>query len=233
MIDLHTHCLPKIDDGSKNVEMSLDMLRESAKQGIDAVVATPHFYINHNSIERFLKNRENSYNALKEHMSVENGLPNIYLGAEVYYFNGIGGFEYLNKLTLNNSQYLLLEMPFNKWNDKVFSDVEDIIYNQRITPVIAHIERFINYQKGTDNIERLLNMKVIAQMNGEYVLHFLTKGKALQLVKNGAVKLLGSDMHNTTQRPQNLGKACDIIERKLGKKVLDDINNLGKYILGI
>lgn len=233
MIDIHTHVLPNIDDGSRSLEMSLQMLKESYNQGVDTVVATPHFYIKHDTIESFLKNREKAYNRLIDFIKAEENIPDIYLGAEVYYFNGISKIENIEKLCINNSRYLLLEMPFNKWNDKVFQEVEDLIYNRRLNPVIAHLERFISFQKGTNNIERLLNMKVIPQMNGEYLISFFSKGRALKWINNGVVKLLGSDMHNTESRPQNLGRACDIISKKIGSSAIDEIIELSKEIIGI
>lgn len=233
MIDIHSHVLPNIDDGSKSLEMSLQMLKESYSQGVDTVVATPHFYIKYDTIESFLKNREKAFNCLMDFIKMENNLPSIYLGAEVYYFNGISKIENIEKLCINNSKYLLLEMPFNKWNERVFQEVEDLIYNRRLKPVIAHIERFVSFQKGTNNIERLLSMNVIAQMNGEYLISFFSKGRALKWIDNGVVKLLGSDMHNIESRPQNLGRACDIITKKLGSSAIDEIIGISKEIIGI
>lgn len=233
MIDIHSHVLPGIDDGSKNTEMSLQMLKESYKQGIDTVVATPHFYIKNDTIDSFLRHRNNSYNHLMEAIKDEKDVPKIYLGAEVFYFNGISKIENLEKLCINNTKYLLLEMPFAKWNNRVFQEVEDIIYNRKLTPVIAHLERFVSFQKGTNNIEKLLGMRVIAQMNGEHILGFFSKGKALKWLESGVVRLLGSDMHNIESRPQNLGQACEIVSKKLGNEVIEDIVKLSKEIIGI
>lgn len=233
MIDIHSHVLPNIDDGSRSIEMSLEMLKESCRQGITDVVATPHFYIKSNTLEQFLEKRDEAYKRLMDTVKNEKDIPNIYLGAEVFYFNGISKFESIEKLCINNTKYLLLEMPFAKWNNRVFQEVEDLIYNRRLVPVIAHIERFVKFQKGTDNIERLISMRVIPQMNGENFLSFFTKGRALKWIADGVVKLLGSDMHNTEARPQNLGNACKIIENKLGKGVIDNIEKLSKEIIGI
>ena len=55
MIDFHSHILPGIDDGSKNTQMSLAMIEEEKKQGVHTIVATPHFYADEDSVERFLK----------------------------------------------------------------------------------------------------------------------------------------------------------------------------------
>ncbi|MBS4869542.1 MAG: tyrosine-protein phosphatase [Anaerotignaceae bacterium] len=233
MIDIHSHILPEIDDGSKNVHMSLEMLKESYNQGVDTVVATPHFYIKENTIDVFLEKRNNAYNKLMDFVKGQENIPDIYLGAEVYFFNGISKMENIEKLTINNSKYLLLEMPFNKWNSRVFQEVEDLIYNCNLIPIIAHLERFVGFQKGTDNIEHLLSMKVIPQMNGENLLSIFTKGKAIKWIEKGVIRLLGSDMHNMEKRPPNLGNACSVISKKLGNEPIENIIELSKEIIGI
>lgn len=233
MIDIHSHILPDIDDGSKNVEMSLQMLKESYKQGVTTVVATPHFYIKNDDIKSFLTKRENTYNILMDAIKNEDSIPDIYLGAEVFYFNGISKIDNIEKLCINNSKYILIEMPFAKWNSRVFQEVEDLIYNRKLIPIIAHLERFVQFQKGTDNIEKLVSMRVIPQMNGEHLLSFFTKGKAIKWLSTGVIKLLGSDMHNLDTRPQNLEAACQIISKKLGNDILNEIEDLSKEIIGI
>lgn len=233
MIDMHSHILPNMDDGSKSPEMSVEMLKESTAQGVSTVLSTSHFYIKSDTVSSFLERRAHAAEKLNSAIEGQENIPDIYYGAEVYYFNGISDYEGIERLSINNTKYILLEMPFNKWNSRVFQEVDDIIYNRKLIPIIAHLERFTGFQKGTDNIERLLSMRVIAQMNGENLLGMFTRGKALKWLENGTVKLLGSDMHNTESRPQTLGRAAEIINKKLGEKVLDDIERLSRKILGI
>ena len=210
MIDVHSHILPKIDDGSKSVEMSIEMMKQSYAQGIDTMIATPHFYISHIDVEHFVKRRQNAYDTLVE--------------ASV--------FDDLEKLTVNNNgEYLLLEMPFSKWNDKILREVESLMYDRKLKVIIAHIERFIDFQKGTNYINELLSLGPLVQMNGEYINGFFTKSKALSMIKDGKVHLLGSDRHNLDKRCPNLGKAFNIIEKKLGQDFVDKINKIGYDII--
>ena len=55
MIDWHSHILPKLDDGSEDLKQSLDMLAMLAEQGVQRVVATPHFRANKESVDAFLQ----------------------------------------------------------------------------------------------------------------------------------------------------------------------------------
>lgn len=82
MIDLHTHILPGMDDGSRDVLESLAMLEASAAQGVGLVAATPHFYAEENSPERFLSRRAEAAQRLRA--ALRPGLPEIRLGAEVH-----------------------------------------------------------------------------------------------------------------------------------------------------
>lgn len=232
MIDFHSHILPKIDDGSKSSDMSVEMLKQSFQQGITHIVATPHFYLKSNKVETFLECRYGSYKAV-ENKTKDVLVPEIILGAEVYYFYGMSEFQDLNKLCIQNTNYLLLEMPFERWNDRIFNDIENIYIKRNIIPVIAHLERYINYQKGTNYINRIVNMGYPIQVNAEYFNNFFTKGKAIKMYQSGIIKLLGSDCHNLDLRPPNLGQACDIIRKKLGNTALENITDFSKKILNI
>ena len=87
MIDFHSHILPGIDDGSKNVQMSLEMLKRASEQGVDVMLATSHFYASRHRIEDFLEKRQRAYERLAE---AKNDFgPAIRLGAEVAFFSGI------------------------------------------------------------------------------------------------------------------------------------------------
>ena len=110
MIDFHSHILPGMDDGSKNVEESLQILKLMADQGIDKVAATPHFYasLSGESPEEFLIRRNTAEQMLRERIKNEEGLPQIFCGAEVKYFRGMSGVEDLKKLTLQGTELLLV-----------------------------------------------------------------------------------------------------------------------------
>ncbi len=238
MIDIHSHILPKIDDGSKNSDMSVEMLKLSSRQGVTHIVATPHFYLKHDNVDDFLNYRKASFDALKKKIKLlretdEFQIPEIFLGAEVYFFRNICEFEQLNALCIENTNYLLLEMPFDRWDDRVISDVDNIYYNRKITPVIAHLERFVPFQKGTDNIEKLINLGYPIQVNGEFFNNFFTRSKAVKMLQSGVIRLLGSDCHNLDSRKPNLGQTTDIIRKKCGDAAVENIIDFSKKILNI
>ena len=83
MIDWHTHILPEMDDGSHCVAESISMVNMQAAQGVSTIIATPHFYANHDTVSSFLDRREKTYGMLKAELPRE--APDIKLGAEVLY----------------------------------------------------------------------------------------------------------------------------------------------------
>ena len=225
MNDLHTHILPGLDDGADTVETSLAMLREEYAQGVDIVALTPHFYRDREHLSNFLQRREEACDKLlgviaalsEEERSV---LPRLILGAEVAWVPNLAEQSGLEKLCYQGTKYLLLELPFGSWGDALFRQLYDLMNCRGVTPVIAHIDRYWGIQK-KERFETLFSLGVPVQLSAEPLLHFATRGQALRLIKEGKVRMLISDAHNLTNRQPNLGKASDILRKKLGAERTD------------
>lgn len=220
MVDFHSHILPAIDDGSASLEESVKMLQTEAEQGIRKVIATPHFYAKHDSPERFLSRRKEAERRLREVLADHPGLPEVHLGAEVYYFPGIGESELISGLTIDKTRCILLEMPHSVWTAKMFQDIENIYVKQGLIPIIAHIDRYIAPFKTYGIPARLEQLPVYVQANANFFLRPLTAGMAMRMLKMDQIHVLGSDCHNMTDRKPNLGEAFARIRRSLGEDVL-------------
>lgn len=223
VIDFHSHILPGIDDGSKNVEESLQMLRMMAKQGITHVVATPHFYPQHDTPESFLKRRAEAEAVLREAMARENGLPKLSVGAEVYYFRGISDSDATKELTVDRKRCILVEMPTAPWTETMYQELEALSVKRGLTPVIAHLDRYIGPFRTHGIPKRLAAMPVLVQANAEFFLESTTARMALRMLKNGMIHLLGSDCHDLNDRSPNLGEALERIQKHLGSEPLEHI----------
>lgn len=221
MIDFHSHFLPQIDDGAQKVSISLDMLSESYKQGVRTVIATPHCEIDaENDIDVFLQLRRKSYRILKEAMSKDNRqFPKIVLGCEFQISKPCRNFEKLRSLCIENTNYILVEMPYSQWNDNYY----DYLYNLTLNgmrPIIAHIERFISRKKEFYN---LFSLDLLYQVNADSFLSPLTRRHIPDLFTCGAVQFLGTDMHNTGKRAPNIKKATDRIIKNYGNACLNNL----------
>ena len=230
MIDVHTHILPGIDDGSKSVEMSLEMLRILASQGVTTVVATPHFYATRNNPERFYEDRQRAREQLGQ---LPEDLPQVLLGAEVAYFEGISRSAQLENMRLGSSDLLLVEMPMSPWTDRMMDELRQIPGNLGLQPVLAHVDRYLHRSQLPRYLEELLDMGISLQVSASAFERFSERSKMLRLVKNGCVDFLGSDTHNLEKRAPNMDVAARVIAKKLGEEALMDITARSAQLLGL
>lgn len=228
MIDLHSHILPGMDDGSQSVEESLALIRMQKEQGVKVVVATPHFRANSESVDSFLARRAEAMRRLQEALPGES--PEIRLGAEVAYYEGISRLEELDRLRIENSKLLLLEMPMMRWNEFVQRELTELSSRSRFKVVLAHAERYLAMQD-PQIIERLLANGVLLQVNANFFLSLRTRHRAFSLLKKGCVHFVGSDCHGVSFRPPKIGKAFAAIEKKFGKAYLSQMNEYGTSLL--
>ncbi len=216
MIDIHTHILPGMDDGSGSLEESLAMAKESARQGVRLLAATPHFYATQEDPNSFLRRREKSLALLES--AWQEGFPTLLVGAEVRYFDGISRVEKIAHLTLDHTRILLLEMPFTSWSRRMVEEVVELQRSRGLQVLLAHVERYLKDQDG-QVWETFRQNGVWMQCNANFFLRWQTKRKAQALFKKGEIQMLGSDTHNMTTRPPNLAMARDALVKSLGQAV--------------
>ena len=221
MIDFHSHILPEIDDGAKNVQESIEMLKMLKQQGVNTVALTSHYVAVDESPQVFLDRRQESFELLsKEIKNTGEDFPKLMLGAEVYYYPGITKMEELSQLTLQGTNILLIEMPMAQWGEFTIREITDFANFYDLQIVLAHIERYIKYQKkGT--IERLLDNGILMQSNASFFFCKKTKRKALKMFDSGYIHFIGSDCHNLEFRPPRIDEAIEVIENKFTKEAVD------------
>ena len=227
IFDFHTHILPGIDDGSRSVEESMAMLKELHRQGAYGIAATPHFYAQSDTPEHFLENRQAAWERLQTEL--ENDLPEIRLGAEVQYFEGIHRCDGLERFCLEGTELLLLEMPVCVWTVRMVDAVLELNRHRNLTVLLAHIERYLTRQNQSC-WGPLLEGGVRMQASAAF---FIRKpGKAIKLLKDGKIHFLGSDAHNMNGRSPNLAAALEIIDQKGGEKLLQELHEMEAAFLG-
>ena len=189
MCDFHSHILPAADHGSDSEKTSHTQLDIIAKAGVSAVVATPHFYAHRENVESFLLRREHTARLIMPYAK-ELGI-DLYLGAEVLVCVGMEHMEGLEKLCIEGTNTLLLEMPFSYWNADLLATVYEIS-RMNFQVVIAHIDRYL----AKNNIEDLFEIpRLLYQVNASSLCGFQGRRKLLSLIDDGEVCALGSDLH--------------------------------------
>lgn len=218
--DLHSHILPGIDDGAKTPEDSINLLNGLISQGVNGVCFTPHYYSHMVSAKKFLKKRRDALEKLRG--IVPQGIE-LRLGAEVFVTDYLfAEEEYLSRLCYGRSNYMLTEFPYS-------SDFEDNSYvnlmklrQQRIIPVLAHIERYPKLLKNHEKIVDLVNMGIIIQTNAVSYCEIGIRKKLLKLVDQGLVHIVSTDVHSEKRNSYKYyTPALDYIEKKLGSAAVE------------
>lgn len=226
VFDFHTHILPGVDDGSRNVEESLAMLEELTRQGASGVAATPHFYASQSSPEEFFAKRQTAWEKLKPCLGAE--ALEIRLGAEVRYFEGIHRYDGLEQFCLEGTGLLLVEMPVCTWTTRMISSILDVNRHENVTVLLAHIERYLPYGNGKA-LEHLLEHGVLMQASTGF---FIEKRRtAMKLLQKGKIHFLGTDSHNMDSRKPNLAQALEIMDRKKGAQLLLELTQREAVVL--
>lgn len=197
MIDIHTHILYDVDDGSNHLQESIELLEKATENNITDIILTPH-YIQNTKFNVNNKEKQKRLTQLKKELKKQNIQINLYLGNEIYIHENI--METLNKeaMTLNNSRYILIELPKNG-NYPFLNEVLYTLKNHNLIPIIAHPERYTGYYKNYDFFNDLIKNGCLLQGNigSLYGLYGRKSKKMLkELLKRNMIHFLGSDIHH-------------------------------------
>lgn len=212
MIDMHTHILPQLDDGAKDLETAVKLLEVERSQGVEKLVFTPHYYGRKNSPSQFLEKRNAAFERLRAKLPA--GLTTR-LGAEIH-FTGVNKPDYdgLCSLALEGTKYLLLELPFTTaWTASLVESLGELISETGYTPIIAHVERYAEVQKNPALASVFANMGCLLQVNTQAFLDKKERKLAFALLKHGLVHCLGTDTHDLALRAPTYERAKACVEK--------------------
>ena len=200
MIDFHSHIVPEVDDGSDSIENSVRLLKEAKKAGFNAIILTPHYMEDY--YEYPCNEISDRIDELEERCKEENIDIMLYQANEIYITNSIVDLLEDNiATTINNSKYVLFELPMN--NEP--ANLLEVVYNLKRAgkkPIIAHPERYSYIQKDPNKLLELLEIGVLFQSNYGSILGQYGKEceKTVKLlIKNNFIHFLGTDVHKNGQ----------------------------------
>ncbi|MBR7110541.1 MAG: hypothetical protein IKC83_01580 [Clostridia bacterium] len=225
MIDIHTHVLQGVDHGANNLNDSLSMLEKLESTGVDKVYCTSHYYSDAESEDSFLSRYNQAFDILS---SAYKGKIKLLKGAEVHIspFFGIGEVQ---KVCLENTNFMLIELPFwQEFPDWTYDVIEKLV-GLGITPIIAHVERYVGARKKRI-IKRLSKMGALMHVDSTAVVsndHFVD-----WCIKKGFVKVVASDYHHDIPYV-SIVDAISSIEKKHGKEIAQTICSAPDKLLGI
>ena len=233
MTDTHTHILPGIDDGADSVDSSIELLKALASQGVNHVAATPHFKpITQESISDFIVRRDEAEAQLRQAMKEHDGLPELYIGTEATLSVELSETPGLERLCYQNGNFLLIELdPYTigSWIPRALYDISNRLM---LTPVIAHIDRYLG-DVSQKLIDEIMQLNCPVQFNGYALANCFTRHQLLKLFNRNPNTLfvVGSDCHNMKHRPPQM----DLFEKKalryLGEDFFEEICENSKLML--
>ena len=246
-IDIHSHTLWDIDDGSKDLEETLELCDMAAHSGTEHLFMTPHL-IYWESAEELYDEREWKFRQLKEILREEDIDLEIHRGFEILCDDDIFDVKYFKPYTLCGSRYILIEFDFFKTSvEDVFSWC-DYLLSFGLVPIIAHPERYQFFISEESAIDVLSEKGVLFQINsgsaagmfGSDIQYFAEK-----MINRGFADFIGSDAHDLIMRNTDmefcfdnysddidfelLEKACSINPLKIIKHEQIKVNRLGYF----
>ncbi|MPQ43502.1 tyrosine-protein phosphatase [Clostridium tarantellae] len=226
MIDIHSHIIPAIDDGAKDIEITLEMLKRAEEEKTTSIIATPH-YIG-GMWETSYDDVKKKVEKLNELARAENINLKIHYGQEIYYHNEIVK-SYDNGLigTLANSRYMLIEFSMHKIPRGAMEQLYELQI-KGIVPIIAHPERYDEFKRNPEEINKFIEEGYLFQLNSGSICGVFGKEvrKTAELfLKNNIYSFIGSDAHSNERRHAGLKSAltiCDSINENYSNKLLEN-----------
>lgn len=231
IIDFHSHILPGLDDGSDSLETSVKMLELSRSQGVDVMLATSHYYDFSETVPSFLERREEAVYRLCTFITEHDlDVPELVIGAEVRLYPNMHRDENLDKLCIEGTRNILVEMPYGKWSSWMLNEVYALI-SKGYRPIMAHVERYLGNVREKEILNGLLSLDVLVQCNADSFRERRARKFVKKLIKLNKLTVIGSDSHNMSGRISHFDDACNYIRKKFGPEYLDVLMENAAYLI--
>ena len=221
MIDIHTHILPGIDDGSKDTATSVGMMEMMIEQRVELIAATPHYYCLDASPAQHREKAVSAYERFVEawkETHPDRPLPEIRIGAEIYIANSLESVHDPELLKISGTDLMLFELPFSGYHEWIPRLVRLMAGKAGGRPLFAHIDRYLKMYgwKMTDELEQVPHAAF--QFNSDSFEDRNALKYMYSLIKRGYTVFWGSDCHGRNHRHPDLGETIPDLEKKIEKK---------------
>jgi len=221
IIDFHAHIQPGADHGCESLDMSHKQLLLASQAGVEVVVSVSHFYPYKEDLESYLQRQAKSKAELLALCESNSELPRVKIGTEVTLCSGLDRMDGLEKLCIEGTDCILIEMPFTKWDNKLIETLDSIKYGLDLNPILAHVDRY-----DPKEIEKLFALDIPGQVNFYSLLPFFGRNKLLSWMKSGHISAIGSDIHNLEPGYKGFDKALKIIGKENVSAIMEKSRGL-------
>lgn len=220
MIDIHSHLVYGVDDGSKSVEDTICMLKEAKEAGFTDVICTSHYMEGYyevpcNEIASKILNMKSLKQDIKIHQ-----------GNEIYATENIVDYIDSKKaMSLSNSRYVLIEFPMQSKPINI-DQVIYLILNAGKVPIIAHPERYNYVRENPNMLLEYIEQGALFQTNYGSIIGMYgseIKETAKKLLTHNMIHFLGSDNHRTNSVYKLVPEALKTLKRWIGKEKIEEL----------
>lgn len=222
-VDTHSHILFSVDDGARDIDESIEMLRTEREEGADTVFLTPHFYEG----ERNSTHLAERFELLKQRAAKEVPEVRLYLGNEILcMYDAVSTVIKKEARTYGETKYVLIEFAPQASFDSVKGHI-DAFLREGYVPIVAHCERYDNVfqAKGGERLREIAEMGALIQINCDtFAEAGFFEGKYLKkILREGLVFAVGTDAHNNSSRAPRMKKAYEWVVKNAGREIADKI----------
>lgn len=232
MIDFHTHIIPNIDDGARNIDETISLIKEAKEAGFNEIILTSHYIENY--YETNVPERNMWVQAITENLKNKGIKIKIYLANEIYLSDNMMQLLIDGKAsTINDTCYVLFEMPLNVEPMNLYNVIYTLQEN-KIIPVLAHPERYTFVQKDPELIYDLIQQGVLMQANYASILGYYGKNAQFMVKKffeNNMIHFLGSDVHRPNTIYKMIPEAMEKIEEIIGEQKLEELSTTNPMLV--
>lgn len=232
MIDFHTHILPNIDDGSRSIDETFNLIKEAKEVGFDGIILTSHYIENH--YETNVPERDVWVKAISENLQAKGIDTNLFLGNEIYISdNMMSLLEERKASTINNSCYVLFELPLTVEPMNLYDAIYSLQENKLI-PILAHPERYTFVQKEPELVYDLIQKGCLMQANyGSIIGQYGEKAEMIvrKFYENNMIHFLGSDVHRQRSIYPKIPFALEKLSHIIGEQKLEELTTINPQLV--
>nr|WP_263324264.1 CpsB/CapC family capsule biosynthesis tyrosine phosphatase [Neobacillus sp. Marseille-Q6967] len=216
MIDIHCHILPGIDDGAKNLDESITLAKEAAREGIHTIIATPHLNNQYDNRKQIILDKVEELNKALQDQAID---IKIMAGHEPrIYGELLEDFDKNEIQTLNGTQYLFVEFPSShvpRYTEQLLFDIQV----KGLTPIIVHPERNTELIERPEVLYNLVEKGALTQVTASSLCGYFgkkIKNFSEQLIEFNLTHFIASDAHNVVNRSFKMEEAFNLVASKFG-----------------
>lgn len=232
MIDMHSHILPGIDDGSRDIEETYKLLIEAYDVGFTKVISTSHYYLGY--YEESEKTRKSYIDVINNNLQEMNYNIQICIGSEIFITNDIINLLKEHKASsINGTKYVLFETAFGTEPQNLKNVIYSLMSNNYI-PIIAHPERYSYVQKNPNKLLELIDLGVLFQSNfGSIIGQYGKEAKKTVnlLLKNNFIHFLGTDAHRKNTIYTLIPQAIESLKEIISEEELEELTTINPNLV--